>query len=338
MHFASPQYLWLLLLFIPILGLGIVESYVRKKQQKLFAENVFWRLLQPDASHKRRWVHHFLLLLSVTSIVIMLARPQQIQKSDKPTEEKGIEAIIALDISNSMLAEDFSPNRLSFAKISSIKLVEKLHKSKIGIIVFAGSAHTQLPITSDLNMVKTFIQEADPQMISNQGSAIGTAIDMAIPSFSSRKDVGKAIIIFTDGETHDTNALEMAQKAREQGIKIYISSIGSEQGAAIPLSKEGEYMLDENGEKVITRVNTEVCQKLATIGGGAFIQGTNSSTLASKLNDELKKLPQAVVTNYAENKHELFGWFAFSAILFLIIMEVVLPRKNHFFARIKLFN
>ncbi|MBB6275277.1 VWA domain-containing protein [Porphyromonas circumdentaria] len=338
MYFAAPEYLWLLLLFLLLLGVEVMDKYIRKRQQQRYAERAFWALVKPDASVKRIWVRHLLLLLSITSTIMMLARPQQIEKSEKPLEERGIEAIIALDISNSMLAEDIAPNRLSFAKTSCVKLADKLNKSKIGLIVFAGSAYTQLPLTSDLSMIKSFIQDADTEIISNQGTAIGSAIDIAIPSFSSRKDVGKAIIILTDGETHDTNALEMAQKAASQGIKVYVSAIGSSEGASIPLPKANEYILDETGEQVITKANFKMCQELATAGEGAFVQGSNASALASKIHEELKKLPQAVVTNYTENKHELFGWFAFAALLFLVIMEVILPRKNRFFGRIKLFN
>ncbi len=338
MYFAAPQYLWLLLLLIPLVGLGGIDLYRRRKEQLRYAESSFLDQLQPEASNARRIVRHLLLLLALSSVILMLARPQQTLSSEKPKEEMGIEAVIALDISNSMLAKDLSPNRLSFAKLSLLKLVDKLDKSKIGIIVFAGSAHTQLPITTDLNMVKSFLQDADPEMISNQGSAIGRAIDLAIPSFSHRKDVGKAIIIFSDGETHDSDALERSKMAFAQGIKIYTASIGTTQGAPIPLSGQDEYLLDENGQQVITCANPDICEELAAIGGGAFVQGGNASALATKMYKELQKLPQAVVTNYTENRHELFGWFAFVALVLLLVMEVILPRKNRFFARIKLFN
>lgn len=347
MYFAQPEYLWLLLLFIPLIAISYIGGVMRRKQQKRFASAHLLRSLQPEAAPHRRVVRNSLLMLTLAMLVLMLARPQMQKKTEQPNEEKGIEAIIALDISNSMLAEDLRPNRLTFAKMTINKLVSLLNQSKVGVVVFAGGAYMQLPITTDLDMVRTFVLDADPTMISNQGSAIGSAIEMSVPSFSQRRDVGKAIIIFTDGEDHDGNAIEAAKKAAQLGIKVYTIAIGSSEGAPIPLSQEdrlsnreqqGNYLLDEEGKMVVTKANPQMCKDIATAGEGALLKGTSVGSLASKINDELKKLPQAVVVTNSEGKHELFGWFACAGIILLLIMEMILLRRNRFFARIKLFD
>lgn len=336
MYFASPEYFYLLFLVLPLLLWAQWGYRLRRRSQCAFAEVPLLKTLKPEASTIRRLVRNGLLLLAIVSIVLMLARPQLQERKETPNEAKGIEAMIALDISNSMLAEDLSPNRLQFAKKTIHRLLDHLSESKIGVVVFAGNAYMQLPITTDITMAKKFVEDAHPEMLSNQGTAIASALNLSLGSFSSRRDVGKAIILFTDGENHEGDALAVAQKAKDQGIKVYTIAVGSEEGAPIPL--EDGYLKDGEGRVVLSKSNPTMCKEIAEAGGGEMLSGKNVSTLSSKIHDELKKLPQAVVNASSESKHELFGWFALVAIVALIVMECIMLRKNRIFAKLKLFD
>ena len=214
MYFVQPEYFYLLFILIPLVLLAQWGYRSRRRSQRQFAQVPLLKALKPEASTLRRIVRNGLMLLSTACLVAALARPQLQERKENPGEAKGIEAMIALDISNSMLAEDLSPNRLQFAKLTIHRLLDHLAESKVGVVVFAGNAYMQLPITTDLAMAKKMVDDANPDMLSNQGTAIASAIDLSLGSFSDRRDVGKAIIVFTDGENHEGDALEAAKKAK----------------------------------------------------------------------------------------------------------------------------
>ena len=321
MYFVQPEYFYLLFILIPLVLLAQWGYRSRRRSQRQFAQVPLLKALKPEASTLRRIVRNGLMLLSIACLVAALARPQLQERKENPGEAKGIEAMIALDISNSMLAEDLSPNRLQFAKLTIHRLLDYLAESKVGVVVFAGNAYMQL---------------ANPDMLSNQGTAIASAIDLSLGSFSDRHDVGKAIILFTDGENHEGDALEAAKKAKSQGVKVYTIAVGSEEGAPIP--QDNGYLMDEEGKMVLSKSNPEMCKEIAQAGDGGMLVGKSVSSLSSKIYDELKKLPQAVVNTATETKHELFGWFVFAALLLLVAMECIQLRKNRFLARLRLFD
>ena len=267
----------------------------------------------------------------------MLARPQISIRVDVPKEEKGIEAMICLDISNSMLCEDVKPNRLSFAKQVLGKLFDGLQNDKVGLVVFAGNAYTQIPITTDLSAAKQFLTDISPNMVTAQGTAIGAAIELASKSFSDNKEIGKTIIVLTDGENHEGNAIEAAQQVHEAGIRVNVIGLGTALGAPIPI-EEG-YLKDETGNPVVTKFDEKMCRDIASAGEGTFFSGQSASALVRAIESQLDKLPKAVLSSSSSSGYrEVYGWFGFAALICLLLEFLIQERKSRFFSRIKLFD
>lgn len=333
---ANPQYLWLLFA-LPIIIALLYYGYRRRRcDERRFAELPLLKQLKPEATTLHRILRNALAIIAATFLIIALARPQLFRKKEIPNEEKGIEAMIVMDVSNSMLATDLSPNRLEFAKITSQRVVDALRESKIGLVVFAADAYTHLPITTDIASVKTFISDCSAGMLTSQGTAIAPAIEKAAASFSSRDDIGKAIILFTDGENHDSDAVAAAKKAAESGIKVFAVTVGSTEGERIPI--EGGYLRDENGQEVVSRANPQLCKSIAEAGEGAAFVGESVVTLSRHLRDELYKLPQGAVTSQAGTTEELYGWFVAAAFICLFLMQFILMKKNKYISRLHLFD
>lgn len=336
-RFAEPTYLWLLLL-IPILAtlrLFLLQS--RKRKMKAFGDMVLLRQLSPGYSKYRPLVKFWLMAAALALIVVMLARPQMGTKvtSDK---REGIETIIALDISNSMLAEDVAPSRLAKSKLMVENLVDHFRNDKIGLIVFAGDAFVQLPITSDYVSAKMFLQDIDPTLIASQGTDIGEALNLAMHSFTQNTSVGKAIIVITDGEDHEGDAEQMAKTAKEQGMNVFILGIGSPAGAPIPLA-DGGYMKDKDGQTVMTALNEDMCKRIAEAGEGTYIHVDNSSIAEEQLDRELAKLQTGEMASVVYSEFdEQFQAVAILVLLLLIIEIVVLESKNPVTQKWRLFK
>ena len=248
-RFEDPIYLWLLVL-IPILALVRFISYRnQRKRLRKFGDPSLLKELMPDVSRFRPSVKFWVLLGALALLIVMLARPQL---GTKISHEKrvGIETIIALDISNSMLAEDIIPCRLDRSKMMIENLVDHFTNDKIGLIVFAGDAFVQLPITSDYVSAKMFLSSINPSMMATQGTDIARAIEMATHSFTQEEGIGKAIIVITDGEDHEGGAFEAAEAAKDEGMRVYVLGVGSTNGAPIPISGTGNYMTDRSGNTV----------------------------------------------------------------------------------------
>ena len=335
-RFENPEYLWLLLV-VPVLALiRFVTYYNKKKRLRKFGEPQLLKQLMPDVSRWRPFVKFVLLELALALIIVMLARPQQ-ANSISQEKRSGIETIIALDISNSMRAKDVTPDRLERAKMMVENLVETFVDDKIGLIVFAGDAFVQLPITSDYVSAKMFLNSIDPSMIVNQGTDIAAAIEMASHSFTQQEHVGKAIIIITDGEDHEGGAVEAAQAAKEKGYNVYVLGIGSPNGAPVPDPATNNYMVDNHGETVMSRLNEQMCREIAQAGGGAYIHVDNNSSAQRLLDEELDKLEQGETTVYSDYA-EQFQYAGALALLLLIIEICILNRKNPLLKNIKLFS
>ena len=234
-----------------------------------FADKDLGQALTPLASGKKYVLRDLALLVAGALMIIVLARPQAISQVDAQDDDKGIEAMICLDISNSMLCQDVAPSRLDFAKRTISRLLERMHSDRVGLIVFAGSAFVQLPITTDLSTAQDFLSDISPSMLSDQGTAIGQAITLARQSFSDRRDLGKSIIVLTDGEDFEETAIQAAKDAAKEGIHINVVGIGSDQGGPIPTA-EGN-LTDESGNMVVTRFNPDMCQQIADAGAGIFV-------------------------------------------------------------------
>ena len=337
-RFEDPIYLWLLVL-IPILALIRFISYRnQKKRLRKFGEPALLKELMPDVSRFRPSVKFWILQGALALLVLMLARPQM---GTKISQEKrvGIETIICMDISNSMLAEDIVPSRLDRSKMMIENLVDHFTNDKIGLIVFAGDAFVQLPITSDYVSAKMFLSSIDPSMIATQGTDIGRAINMATHSFTPEEGIGRAIIVITDGENHEGGAVEAASAAKDAGMRVYVLGVGSSKGSPIPIPGTDDYMKDNTGNTVMSALNEQMCKELAQAGGGAYIHVENNSAAQDQLDNELDKLSkkETTATLYSEFD-EQFQAFGLLALLLLVLEICVLDRRNPLLKNISLFG
>lgn len=336
-RFENPIYLWLLLIIPILIILKIMMWYVQRKKLSRIGNPTLLKELMPDVSRFRPWVKFLLLITALSSLILALARPQF---GSKISHEKrnGIEAIIALDISNSMLAQDVQPSRLDKSKLMIENLINSFINDKIGLVVFAGEAYVQLPITSDYVSAKMFLSDITPSLISAQGTDIARAIRVSLSSFTQQKGVGKAIILITDGEDNEGGALEAVKEAKEKGVNVFILGVGDSKGAPIPLGN-GEYLKDNHGQTVMTALNEKMCKEIAQAGSGTYIHIDNTSLAQEQLNNELSKLQKgdsdAVV--YSEY-NEQFQIVALLSFILLLIEVCLLERKNPLFKRFNLFK
>ena len=337
-RFEDSIYLWLLVL-IPILALIRFVSYRnQRKRLRKFGDLELLKQLMPDVSRFRPLVKFWLLLGALALLIVMLARPQL---GTKISHEKrvGIETIIAMDISNSMLAEDVVPSRLDRSKMMVENLVDHFTNDKIGLIVFAGDAFVQLPITSDYVSAKMFLSSISPSMMASQGTDIARAIKMATHSFTQEEGIGKAIIVITDGEDHEGGALEAAKAAKDAGMRVYVLGVGSVNGAPIPISGTGDYMKDNTGNTVMSALNEDMCKQVAQAGGGAYIHVENNSAAQQQLDNELDKLAKKeTTTSFYSEFDEQFQAVGILVLLLLIIEICILDRRNPLMKRLSLFG
>lgn len=336
-RFENPEYLYLLAL-IPVLA--IVRFFMvrgRKRKQRRFGDVALLAQLMPDVSRWRPAVKFWLLQAALAMVILMIARPQM---GTKVSNEKrtGIETVIAMDISNSMRAEDVEPSRLTRAKMMVENLVDNFTDDKIALIVFAGDAFVQLPITSDFVSAKMFLGDIEPSMIATQGTDIARAIDMASHSFTQQEGVGKAIIVITDGEDHEGGAVEAAQEAKKKGHRVYVLGIGSPNGSPVP-DGQGGYMKDNTGNTVMSALNEDMCKQVAQAGGGAYIHVDNNSNAQEQLDNEVAKLSKKEMESTIYSDYdEQFQAFGIIVLLLLIAEVCLLDRKNPLLKNVSLFK
>ena len=336
-RFESPAYLWLLW-SIPVLAIIRFVCYnLRRKKLLRFGEMSLVNRLMPNVSKIRPSVKFWLSVAALALMIVMLARPQMGSKISHE-ERNGIETIIAMDISNSMLAEDVVPSRLQKSKMLVENLVDHFTNDKIGLVVFAGDAFVQLPITTDYVSAKMFLQDINPSLIQTQGTDIARAISLSMNSFTQQKELGKAIILITDGEDHEGGALEAAKEAKKKGINVFILGVGSSNGAPIPLGN-GDYMRDNAGNTVMTALNEQMCRDVAKAGSGTYIHVDNTSDAQEKLNDELSRLQKGETDNVVYSEYnEQFQAFALLALILLIIEACTLEAQNSLLRKVRLFR
>ncbi|MDD2644560.1 MAG: VWA domain-containing protein [Bacteroides sp.] len=337
-RFQEPNYLYLLILIPLLVVFYLYSNYRRRRAIRAFGDEDLMHQLMPDVSKHRPDVKFSIVLVAIALFSILLARPQFGSKLETVTRS-GVEVIIALDISNSMLAEDVRPSRLEKAKHLIGRLVDQLKDDKVGLIVFAGDAFTQIPITNDYISAKMFLQSIDPTLLSKQGTAIGSAIELATRSFTSKEEVGRAIILITDGENHEGGVEQAIKKAREKGIQIHALGVGSPEGAPIPIRGSNDYMKDREGNVVVTRMNEEMCQQVAQQGNGIYVRVDNTNTAQRAISKEIDKMAKAdieteVFTEYNE-QFQVIAWIIF---IFLLIELLILERKNPLLKNIRLFT
>ena len=338
MKFASPEYLYLLILLPLLLAVYIYSNYRRNRNLRLYGDVQLLKSLMPDVSVYRPSIKFWLSFAALALIVVALARPQFGSKKETITRQ-GIEAVIALDISNSMMAEDIAPNRLEKAKKIISRLIDKFENDKVGLIVFAGDAFVQLPITNDFISAKMFLETISPALISRQGTDIGGAISLAMKSFTNTEGVGKAIILITDGENHEGGAEEAAKLAADKGMNVYVLGIGSLEGAPIPADGSNDYRRDKEGNVVVTKLNEQMAQTVAQAGNGAYIRVDNTNNAQKILEIEVNKLAKADVTTEVYTEfNEQFEFIAWIAFILLVIEALILTGKSRFTRGFKLFD
>ena len=332
-QFANPHILYLLLIIPVMIAALTLVALLRKRNLAKFGNLELIKSLMPEVSTWRIKSKSTLFLLAVTAVIFAAARPQF---GSKLREQKstGIEMMLVVDVSNSMLAEDFAPNRLDRTRYAIDKLFASMNQDRVGMVVFAGESKVQLPITSDYRMARSFTKRLSPELVQVQGTEIGQALTLASLSFSNNRDAGRVIILITDGETHDNTALDAAQRAAEQGIRIYAVGIGTPDGA--PVKVNGEWLKDEKDEMVVSRLNEELLQQITAATGGGYIRATNAAFGLDEIVNEIEKIEQGELTTLSfEEYNEQFLWILAVAAVLLLLESLLLSRRN---PRLKRFN
>jgi Ca-activated chloride channel family protein len=335
-RFANPEYFWLLAV-LPLLMLVFGWSaWRRRKRLERFADPAMVAALTPDASSGRHLTKALFLLTSVALLIVAAARPQLGSKL-REVKVSGMELMLAVDVSNSMLAGDFEPNRLERTKNAIARLLEGVRQDRVGLVVFAGDAYVQLPITSDYRTAMSFVRQISPGMVSRQGTAIGAAIDLAVSGFSSESEGSRAIILITDGENHEDDALAAAERAAERGIKIYTIGIGTPEGA--PIEIDGEFLKDDNGEMVVSHLDEAGLQKIALATDGAYIRATKQSVglaeIIARIDETGKK---EFATRMFDEYDEQYPVPLGAALVCALFGWMILERKNRLLARFNIFK
>ena len=337
-RFETPEYLYLLLLLPVFAGAHYLWTLKKRRNLKRYGNPALLKSFMKDVSYLRTELKFWFLQLSLLFLIIALARPQYGTRVDT-RKRSGIEAIIAMDISNSMLAEDVRPNRLEKAKMMVSNLVDNMTDDKVGLIVYAGQAYVQLPITSDYVSAKMFLETISPSMIEMQGTDIAAAISLASNSFTSQEGVSRAIFVITDGEDNEGGAVEAAKAAAQKGIHVYMLGVGEPGGAPIPIPGTGQYIIDNEGNTVISRLNEDMCREIANAGNGNYIYVDNSSSAQKKLDKYVDNLGRVEMESSIFSEYdEQFQSFLLMSMLFLLLDVLLLGRKNHILQRFTFFT
>ena len=325
LYFARAFYLWLLLL-IPVILIGYaLLRRGRRARIRRFGDEVLVRQLMPSWSPSKGWWRTVLFCLGFFCFVVGLARPLLGAKLVE-RETKGAEIMICLDVSNSMLAQDYSPDRLSRAKLAISRIVDRLQGDRIGLIIFAGSSFVQLPITTDYVSAKMFLNSIDTKSIPVQGTAIGDAIVTAAKGFSAQSEKSRAIIVITDGENHEDDAVEAARQVASTGIRIFTVGVGSLQGQPIP--KDGELMKDKDGNIVVTRLDEETLKRIASVGNGAYVHAGNDEFGLNPILDEIRKLEDERFNSTVFEEYDEQYMYFFAAALFFFVLEMLIGERR----------
>lgn len=322
MIFKDPIFLFLLLAVPALIAVYIYSNYRRRKNIELYGDKELMKSLLPGSAVLRSRITFWLLLAAFVLMVFVLARPRYGTKKETVVS-RGVEVVVALDISNSMMSEDIEPNRLEKAKRLISRIISQTKGNKFSLIVFAGDAFVQLPITSDHLSANMFLNQVNPSLIKRQGTNVGEAINLACKSFSENEKIGKAVILITDGENHEGGAEEAARMAAEQGIKVYVMGIGTADGGRIPVGNKGEFLRDREGNIVVTRLNEAMAMGIAKAGNGTYIRVDNTNSAQELISKELDTLTKDEVKSEVYTKfREQFAAIALLALLLLIADSV----------------
>jgi len=339
-RFAHPEYFYTLLLIPVFFVIFIISRIIRNRSIRKFGQNDLVVELMPSVSNTRPVVKFLMWMIIIAFMITALAQPQFGSKLSS-SKRKGVEIIIALDVSNSMMAEDIKPNRLERAKRAIAQLTERLHNDKLGLIVFAGQAYVQLPITTDYTSAKLFLGAISTNSVPLQGTAIGAAINMAVKSFSPNFEGSRAIIVITDGENHEDDAVGAAKAAHEAKIIVHTIGMGLPEGAPIPLGTGGskDYLKDKNNNIVVTKLDENMLMQIATAGGGTYIRANNADVGLNNLFSEIEKMQKTEINarEYSEYNDQ-FPLFLILGLVFILLDFMILDRKNKWLRNYRLFG
>lgn len=340
-RFANPEYLYGLALIPVFIILYILSRRARRKAIIKFGSPELMADLMPNVSTALPRFKFSILMVVMALLIVAVARPQFGSKL-QTDKRKGVEIMIALDVSNSMMAEDIQPNRLERAKRAIVRLTERLNNDKIGLIVFAGDAYTQIPITQDYSSAKLFLNSINTSIVPRQGTAIGSAIDLGMKSFTPESEISKAMIIITDGENHEDNATEMATLAAESGIVVHTIGMGLPKGSPIPIQTRNgqpDFQRDNDGNIVVTKLNETMLQEISAAGEGIYVRANNAEVGLNRIFDEINAMDkQELETRVYSDYNDQFHYFVLIAFILLFIEFFISERKSKLSRKMKLFS
>lgn len=340
-QFEHPYYLLGLFLIVGFAGLNVYMRKWRSKALKAFGEYSVIKNLFPHTSSTKRTWKVALFYTAYAFLIIGLANPQMGATTEE-VKHQGTDIMICLDVSNSMLAEDLKPNRLTQAKRSIAKLISKLEGDRIGMIIFAGSAYVQLPITTDYSAAKLFLETVNTDIIPTQGTAIGDAISLGIESFGKEEGAGRSIIVITDGENHEEGAIEAVKNAAALNIVVHTIGMGSPKGTPIPIVKRERnvgFRKDKAGNTIITKLNEKMLQEIASEGKGVYVRASNADDGLRYILNSIAELEKAEFESKTFTDYDdLFQWFLIPAFLLLLIEALITERKSDIYDQLNLFG
>lgn len=332
-NFAQSQYLLLIFLIPVFFVIQALVFKLRIARIRRFGDEELVRQLMPSYSKSKVWLRLSLFSVAFFFFVIGLSRPQ-IGAKLKEHETRGAEIMIVLDVSNSMLAEDYSPNRLERAKLAISRLVDKLREDRIGLIVFAGNSFVQLPVTTDYVSAKMFLNTITTESVPIQGTAIGDAINTALRSFSAQSEKSRAIIIITDGENHEDDPVAAARQAAETGVRVFTIGVGSPEGKPIPMN--GELLKDKDGNIVVTRLDESVLKDVAAAGNGVYVRAGNTEFGLNPVIDDIRRLEDERYSSIVFEEYDEQFMYFMGIALFIFVLEMLIGErrsKRHLFKR-----
>lgn len=340
-QFEHESYLWLLGIIPVLVLLFAFANYRRKKAIRDFGDLEIIKRLMPEFSRIRPVVKAGLMLLISLFLILAIANPQMGTKQ-QTVKRAGVEIMIALDVSNSMKAEDIKPNRLEQAKLAIAQLIKQLRNDKLGLVIFAGQAYVQLPLTTDYSAAKMFLSSVNTSTIQVQGTAIGAAIELCLESFESSEKRNRAMVIISDGENHEDDAIELAKAASEAGIQVHTIGIGSPQGVPIPVYNQfgqKDFRRDRDGNVVITKLNENMMTQIAAAGGGTYVRAANVTNALRLIFEKINELEKEEFDTAQIADFESWYQIPLAIALLLLLLEfVVLPRKNKWLSRVDIFK
>lgn len=344
LHFAESDYLYLLLVIPALIGLFVLAMRSKKRAIRRFGQLNVIASLMPDQSKQRPVVKLTLAMLALTALLLAVARPQvEVKEGDaaKEISRQGVELMVALDVSNSMRAKDQreKPDRLTRAKRAILRLINRLKDDKFGLIVFAGEAYMQVPMTLDYAAVRMVLDNVNTNIVSRQGTDIAAAIDMAIRSFGEKATESRVLIIITDGENHDSDVEAAAQRAREAGIVIHTVGMGNPNGSPIPATGGIGYQKDESGNRVISKLDETTLRKVANSTNGIYVRANDTYSELTYILEEINEMEKSEVSAKIYSDYDdIYQYFVAAALLFLLIDLLILDRKNRYLKDISIFE